>query len=71
MNVWDFEPTEVDHKTYADGTVVPGLHVWVTLNGVRVGFVEVHMHKNKHGPSFGATSMIYKDRIAPAWEVEG
>ena len=70
-NAWDFEPTAIEYTTYATGERVPRLHIWVLLNGERVGYAELHLHKNRRGPSFGFTGVVDKDRIGPAWELEG
>lgn len=65
-DLWEFRNVELepDHATYADGTVVPGLDADLYLNGVKVGYVNVHMHKRRGrdgrtDTSFGFTGVIY------------
>ncbi len=63
-DVWTFGPPEDDTTTYADGTTVPHRHQDVLLNGVKIGYVEVHMHKRrgrdrKTDVSFGITTCVY------------
>jgi hypothetical protein len=63
-DVWTFGTSEDDTTTYADGTTVPHRHQDVLLNGVKVGYVEIHMHKRrgrdrKTDVSFGITTCVY------------
>lgn len=63
MNKWTFGPTKDDMQTYADGTVVPHRYMRVYCNSKIVGYIEVHMHKNKGidgniVPSFGITAVV-------------
>ncbi len=63
-DVWGFEEAHDDDQVYADGTTVPHRHWFVTLNGERVGEVEVHMHKRRGRDkvtdfSVGTTSIVY------------
>lgn len=46
-NVWTFGAPVDGETTYADGTVVPHRHQDVLLNGKKVGYIEIHMHKRK------------------------
>ena len=63
-DVWSFGTIQDSTETYSDGTVVPHRYQDVLLNGVKVGYVEIHMHKRK-GPdgvvdaSVGVTSVTY------------
>ncbi len=63
-DVWTFGPPEDNSSDYTDGTVVPHRHQDVLLNGVKVGYVEVHMHKRRGRDgrtdvSFGTTTCVY------------
>jgi hypothetical protein len=63
-DIWTFGPPEDDNTTYADGTTVPHRHQAVLLNGVKIGYVEIHMHKRrgrdrKTDVSFGITTCVY------------
>jgi hypothetical protein len=63
-DVWTFGPPEDDSTTYADGTTVPHRHQDVLLNGVKIGYVEIHMHRRrgrdrKTDVSFGITTCVY------------
>jgi hypothetical protein len=63
-DVWTFGPHEDEATTYADGTTVPHRHQDVLLNGVKIGYVEIHMHKRrgrdrKTDVSFGITTCVY------------
>lgn len=63
-----FAPGPVEHARYADGTEVPRIALAVTLGGARVGYAEVHLHRNGAGPSFGFTGVIDAGAPAAAWE---
>ena len=64
-HVWGFQPKPVEVQTYGDGTSVPHLHVWVTRDGVRVGYAEIHLHKTKDGHvSFGFTGVVNREKPA-------
>ena len=64
MDIWTFGVPKDSSETYSDGTVVPHRYQDVLLNGVKIGYVEIHMHE-RHGPdqnvdsSFGFTGVIY------------
>ena len=64
-DVWAFENVRAEPSTvYADGTTVPHMHAFVTLNGKRVGEIECHMHRRKGRDgrldmSFGSTHIVY------------
>ena len=61
---WEFYPPEDDFEEYADGTQVPPRYQDVVRNGVKVGYVEIHVHKRKGRDgltdvSFGFTGVVY------------
>jgi len=64
-DVWEFRSPKVGAgETYADGTRVPALGCDVYLNNLKVGKVDVHMHR-RAGPdgvvdtSYGATFIVF------------
>lgn len=63
-NIWTFGKAKTKQQTYKNGDQVPHLYVDVLLNGVKVGYTEIHMHKRygrdrKPDASFGFTGVIY------------
>lgn len=63
-DVWEFKECVDDSTVYSDGTSVPHRNQVVTLNGVPVGEIEIHMHKRKGKDkitdvSFGITTIVY------------
>lgn len=68
MATWSFGAPKDSVETYSDGTVVPHRYQDVLLDGVKVGYVEIHMHK-RSGPdlqvdsSFGFTGVIYSKPV--------
>lgn len=63
-DVFSFGPARDEKKTYADGTIVPGRLQTVFKNGIAIGYVEVHLHKNRRGLSFGTTNVAYHPKEA-------
>ena len=59
-DVWDFKPGVVKYARSSDGTVIPRVHIAVTLNGQPYGEIECHMHRVKYAPhaSVGVTSRV-------------
>lgn len=64
MPAWTFGPPRDSTETVGDGTTLPGRYQDVLLDGVKVGYVEIHMHR-RSGPdkltdvSFGFTGVAY------------
>ena len=63
-NVWSFGPAKRHQQVYKNGDEVPHLKVKLKLNGVEVGYVEIHTHKRygrdrKADVSFGFTGVVY------------
>ena len=46
-NTWEFKRVRHSISKYRDGTTVPHLKLDVYFNHVKVGYVELHMHKVK------------------------
>lgn len=44
---WEFRNLTQRVSTYSDGTTVPHVDVDVYYNGMKVGYVNLHMHKVK------------------------
>ena len=68
VEVWSFGTPVDSEETYSDGTVVPHRFMDVLLDGVKIGYVEVHLHR-RHGPdqlvdtSFGFTGVVYSKPV--------
>lgn len=65
MKVFTFGPAKDHQKDYADGTSVPSRHQNLYFNGKKIGYIEIHMHKNKNpdgsmAVSFGITPVVEK-----------
>ncbi len=60
MEHWDFIPGKVHYENRSKGKL-PHLRIVVTCNGVRRGELEIHMHHNKHGNSYGITIIDYEE----------
>lgn len=63
-DMWTFGPPKDDSETYSDGTEVPHRYQAVFLNGVEVGYIEIHMHRRRGDDkvtdvSFGITACTY------------
>lgn len=57
--IYSFGPVRDEVQTYSDGTQVPRRFQYVYLDGKRIGYLEIHMHKNSKGVSFGMTPVVY------------
>ncbi len=44
-NQWEFRRVRQHERSYRDGTRVPHLDMDIYFNAVKVGYVNVHMHK--------------------------
>ncbi len=68
VDVWTFGAPQDGAQTYSDGTTVPHRYQDVLLNGIKVGYVEIHLHE-RHGrdhdvdTSFGFTGVVYSRPI--------
>lgn len=40
---------------------VPHRYQDILLDGKEIGYLEIHLHRNKKGVSVGITSVVYKD----------
>lgn len=64
MDVWTFGEPHDGVTAYADGSLVPHREQSVSLNGEKIGSIEIHMHKRrgrdkKTDVSFGITAVVY------------
>lgn len=64
MPLLEFGEPEDHSETYSDGTVVPHRYQDVLLDGVKIGYTEIHMHKRRGRDgqfdiSFGLTNVVY------------
>lgn len=64
VDIWTFGPAKDSTETYSDGTSVPHRFQDVYLNGMKIGYVEIHMHKRRGTDattdvSFGITNVVY------------
>ena len=60
----EFGTPHDDTEDYSDGTVVPHRYQDVLLDGKKVGYVVIHMHRRrgsdgKFDISFGITNVVY------------
>lgn len=63
-DVFSFGAPKDDAHTYADGTVVPSRMQHLFLNGVRIGYIEIHMHRRRGRDgridvSYGITTVVF------------
>ena len=62
---WEFRRIRQSVSTYRDGTTVPHVDLDIYFNGVKVGYVNLHMHKVKVAPGEIDHSVGVTVRINP------